>query len=146
MCNSRQTCRSRKYKYQCKYVQIKLERKSHLCGDKGHLARECPYTGNAVVSPPQATQSPTASLTNPTRITLVLATNHTLSQTITVITPISAEFWQILMDELNKTNQDNKLLKKVVKKKIQQNQTSTAKAKIIPKDTGAKPQIQDKQM
>ena len=76
--------------------------------------------GNAFVSPPQPTQSQSPiSKANPTGTTLISATNPTLSQTITAKTPISAEFWQILMDQLNKEYQDNKLFKKVVKKKVQ---------------------------
>ena len=42
------------------------------------------------------------------------------------------------MQQLNKMNQDNKLLKKAYKEKIQQNQKYTAKAKSSAKDTGSK--------
>ena len=38
---------------------------------------------------------------------------------------------QIMMDQLNKANQNNKLLKKVVKRKVQWNQTNTTKPKVI---------------
>ena len=54
---------------------------------------------------------------------LFLATNPTLSQTITAET----QMCQILMEELNKVNQDKKLLKKANKRKAQQNQILLAK-------------------
>ena len=48
--------------------------------------------------------------------------NLTLSWIITAETPITAEVWQTLMEQLNDVNQDNKLLKEAYKKKAQENQ------------------------
>ena len=61
--------------------------------------------------------------------------NPNLSQTIAAETP---EVWQILMEELNKVNQDSKLLKKAYKKKTQQNQVSVARAAQQSQATKAK--------
>ena len=47
-------------------------------------------------------------------------TNPTLSQTITAETSVTTEVWHTIMKQLNNVNQDNKLLKKAYKKKIQQ--------------------------
>ena len=57
-------------------------------------------------------QSPTvntqqASYTNPT---LLPPMNPTLSQTAE--TPVTVEIWKMPLEQLNKVNQDNKLLKK----------------------------------
>ena len=60
-------------------------------GNKGHLAREFPVTGNAVVSSPSQNKCPTTSQTNPTGTTLLTATNPTLYQTITPENSSSAE-------------------------------------------------------
>ena len=58
-----------------------------------------------------------SSYTGPT---LFPATNSTLFKTITAKTPIPTEIWQTLMQQLNKVNQHNKLLKKGYKKNVQQ--------------------------
>ena len=84
----------------------------YKCGEKRHLTSECPHTGNSAIA--QRQQIPVAntqqvSYTGPS---LFPATNPTLSQTITAETPITAEIWQILMEQLNKANQENNLLKK----------------------------------
>ena len=44
---------------------------------------------------------------------------------------MSSQLWQILMDQLNKVNQDNKHLKKVARKKVQQNQANALKLKTL---------------
>ena len=54
----------------------------YKCGDKTHLARKCPHTGNAAVSQPQSTQSPTVSQADMTGTSLLLAANPTLSEII----------------------------------------------------------------
>ena len=59
---------------------------------------------------------------NYTGPTLFPATNPSLSQTVKAQTPATSELWKTLMEQLNKVNQDNKLLKGVYKKKSQQNQ------------------------
>ena len=55
-----------------------------------------------------------ASYTGPT---LFPATNPTLFQTLTSETPITLEIGWTLMEQLNKVNQDNKLLKKAYMEK-----------------------------
>ena len=42
------------------------------------------------------------------------------------------------MDQLNKANQDNKCLKKMIMIKVPQNQVITTKYKVGSKDTGTK--------
>ena len=64
--------------------------------------------------------------------------NPTLSQTITAKAPITAELWQTFMGQLDEVNQNNKLLKKEYKKKVQQNQAYTAKAKSSSQDANSK--------
>ena len=46
--------------------------------------------------------------------TLFPAPSTTLSQTITAETWVTVEIWQILMEQLNKANQDNKLMKRYI--------------------------------
>ena len=67
--------------------------------------------------------------------------NPTLSQAITAETPITAEVWQTLMEQLNKVNQNNKLFKKAYKKKAQQNQALATKVRTSTKDAGTKENI-----
>ena len=42
------------------------------------------------------------------------------------------------MDQFNKVNQDNKLLKKLVKKKVEQSQRNTSKSKTITRASSVK--------
>ena len=101
----------------------------YKCGEKGHLARECTLTGNATMSQSQTT---------PSGPNLLPVVNLTLFQSITAETSISAELWQILMNQLNKVNQEIKVLKKVVKKTTEQNQTNIPKPKVATKNTNTK--------
>ena len=48
------------------------------------------------------------------------------------------EQWQILIDELNRSNQDNKFLKEIVQKKVHQTKTKTTKSKTTLTDSGTK--------
>ena len=63
---------------------------------KGCLPRECPHTGNLAIT--QSWQTPIINnqQTCCAETTLFLATKPTLSQTITVKTPFTAEEWQTL--------------------------------------------------
>ena len=68
------------------------------------LAQECPQTVC------QSLRVSKFQLFAPYRLccivpTLFLATNHTLSQTITATIPITTEVWQTLMAQMNKVNQ-----------------------------------------
>ena len=48
-------------------------------------------------------------ITNPSWPSLLTVTDPTLSQTITAETHITAELWQILIDQFNKAQQDDQL-------------------------------------
>ena len=79
---------------------------------KGHLAWECPHTGSSAIAQRQQTPIVNTQQANYPGPTLFPDTNLNLSQTITAEAPITSEIWQILMEQLNKENQDNKPLKK----------------------------------
>ena len=51
-------------------------------------------------------------------VALLPATNPTSSQPITTETPTQSELWHVLIEQLNRANQDNKLLKTAVKKTV----------------------------
>ena len=88
-------------------------------GEKGHLTQECPHTGSSAVAQRQQTLIVNTHQTSCADPTLFPA------QTITAETPITADIWQSLMEQLHKVNQDSKLLKKACKRKVQQNQAVT---------------------
>ena len=76
----------------------------YKCRGKGHLTRKCPHTGNSTITQGQQTPPGSTSQTSCTGCTLCPATNPTFSQTTTAKTPITAELWQTLMEQLNKVN------------------------------------------
>ena len=86
------------------------------CFDKKHLAGECPYIRTIL----QPGQIPADTSVIPANILLLPATNPMLSQIVTTETPISTELWFILMEKLNKANQNYNLVKEAVKKSVNQ--------------------------
>ena len=46
------------------------------------------------------------------------ATNPMPSQTKTVETPVTLDMWQTLMEQLSKENEDDKLLKRHIRRKL----------------------------
>ena len=73
---------------------------------------------------------------------LLPATNPVLPQLITTEAPFSPELWQTLWTNWNNANDENKLLKKDIKKTVRQCYTSDLKkTKSLYTGTGAKENI-----
>ena len=101
------------------------------------MTRGCPHTGNTAITQNQPTLPVNTQQTSSIGPTLFPATNPKLLKTITVETPDTSEVWKTLMEQVNKVNQDNKLLKKAYKK-VKQNQAYSTKAKSSSPDTNSK--------
>ena len=65
---------------------------------------------NLNVPQPQPEQPPNNASTKKAGVALLSTANTIVSERIIMETPISSELWKVLMELLNKTNQDNKLL------------------------------------
>ena len=88
----------------------------YKCGEICYLDGEYPHTSNVNASQDQYIKPSVSVLISQVNITLLAANNPTLLPAITVDIPVSFELWHILIEQFYKANQDNKLLKKVVKK------------------------------
>ena len=83
--------------------------------DKGHLAQECPHTGNANVPQSQPTQLPSHLQANQTYLALLLTTKLKLLQSITAEIPTSPLLLYARMNQLSKTIKTINSLKIAVK-------------------------------
>ena len=84
---------------------------------KGVLTEECLHTGSSALAQRQQTPIVNTQQAGCTGPTLLPATNPILFPTMCAETPMTAEIWQTLMEQLNKANQENKLLNNTYKKK-----------------------------
>ena len=80
------------------------------CGEKGHLARECPHAEKTAILRINPHQDANTPHLNAVGFILLPTTISSLSQTIIAEIPIFTETWQGVIDKLNKANQDSKLL------------------------------------
>ena len=74
------------------------------CREKGHLAKECPHTGNSTITKSQWTPIVSTQQTSCAGPTQFPGTNPTLSLILTAENPIAVEVWHTLMEQLNKVN------------------------------------------
>ena len=74
----------------------------YKCGDKGHLAQECPHIGSSAIAQRKQTAKVYIQQANYTGSNLFPATESTFSQIITSETSITSEILLTLMEQLNR--------------------------------------------